>query len=118
MTKMHIKDVYRHWAASHKGIPVEDIISVTFSSSIGGGSPNIDDNNFSTFAGCEMWTADLQLAGGDPDYWRDGYIDLFDSNPVNLIWRFAQDNDIEIDFTEDPPPPPTPQELIERDIRK
>jgi hypothetical protein len=116
---MEIKEVYRRWAAQElsgwrgrgrgKTKP-DDIDDVSFYSSIGSGSPNLDDPDFSTFAGAECWTTYVTMKDGSHEY-----INHYDSCPAWDVNRFIKENNLTVEF--DPPEPPTLEDQIEDHMR-
>ena len=105
---MYIKDVYKEWAADYLGINANEIESVSFSSYIGDGSPDLNDPDFSTFAGQECWSTHIHLTNN-----KYKYLTHYDENPVRMIMAFVRKKKIEIEFDSDP----TVQDRIEQDIR-
>jgi hypothetical protein len=73
------------------------IHSVSFSHFAGGGSSSLDDDDFSTFAGCELWSVDILLKDGSSKS-----IMLYDANPASLVYDFVRRKKIEIEFPEAP----------------
>ena len=89
---MQLAELYRRWVSAYEGLPLDRIESVAFSSYVGEGSHDLDSEDFSTFAGCEVWSADVVLKDG-----THRHVALWDQNPVRMIMDFARDNSIHIE---------------------
>jgi hypothetical protein len=110
---MKLQDVYEQWLRqSLWSNQVEDkpIENISFSSYIGGGSHDLNDSDFSTFAGAEVWSIDLDYEDGSSNY-----INLYDFDPISQISRYVVKNKIEIEF--EPEQEPTQEEILEGKIR-
>lgn len=106
---MNIEDVYRGWAAEDLGISSKLIKKVSFSHSVGGGSIFLESDDFSTFAGCEIWKAEILMKNGS---YRS--INLYDYNPVSAIAYWAEKRGYKIEFDSSL----TSEELLEAHIRR
>lgn len=95
---MNLPQLYQAWAGNELGIPPVDIESVQFNSTIGDGSHDLNSDDFSTFAGSEIWRARVTLTNGTNES-----INLFDANPVNLLMYFAKERNITIQCEEPKP---------------
>lgn len=110
---MLIDDVYKNWLRDVYGYKLRSdspIASVSLISDVGGGSSDLGDPDFSTFAGCEIWSASVDYEDGDYDC-----VSLWDSNPVYTIIQYCKDKGIEIEFPD--PSPPSEEERLEAHIR-
>jgi hypothetical protein len=110
---MKLQDVYEQWLRQSLWADYVDnkpIKNIKFSSYIGEGSPDLNDSDFSTFAGVEVWSIDLDYEDGTTDY-----INLYDSDPITYISRYVIENNIKIEF--EPEKEPTQEEILEGKIR-
>lgn len=86
---MDLPDLYRAWAGEYLHVASDDIEAVEFHSTTGGGSRDIKSDDFSTFAGDEIWSASVEFKNGSRERIR-----VFDANPVNLLMGFAEKHNI------------------------
>lgn len=86
-------DLYRLWAAEHLNVDERSVIAVRFSCAVGTGSTDLRAPDFSTFAGCEVWTAHVELADGPARTVR-----MFDQNPVRALRFYADARSIDLEF--------------------
>lgn len=89
---MQLEELYRYWIAEYENMELDLIESVSFSSYVGEGNHDLDNTDFSTFAGCEVWTASVLLKDG-----KYKTVSLWDQNPVSMILDFARKEDIQIE---------------------
>lgn len=76
-----VEQLTKEWIAHREGIDPQTIEHVVIESlGIHEGSPDLDDDDFSTFAGLEMFSAEITFTDG-----RHESRPLYDINPVNEI---------------------------------
>ncbi len=96
---MELQKIYKAFAKEKYGYCLKNkpIANVEFNHSIGEGSWDINDSDFSTFAGSEIWSISIDYEDGDYDS-----VSLYDSNPVYDIVKFCESKNIIIEFPEEP----------------
>lgn len=103
-------ELYRHWAAERLDVSVDTVSDVHFSSYIAEGSSDLASDSFSTFAGCEVWSASVRMADG-----RVRSLRLWDSSPVWHLTEYARAHGHTIEFANEPE---SAEARLERAIRE